>query len=266
MRAANPTLNVFEKPQTWADLDARENKLKAMSMSGTVQAASVLLGICVALAYVTWIFIPEQYMFGAMLGSALLGLVLTLVICFKPRLAPVLSIPTAAVEGVFVGSISMLYAGFVGSMSAEGSNVKILAAAGSGIVIQAVLLTFGIFAAMLIAYSSRVIRATPALVKGIMAATVGVLVMMAGWFLLRLFTPVPSILEMGWIGVAISAVIVVIAAFNLIIDFDMIETGVKEGAPKYMEWFGAFGLMITLVWLYVSILRLLAVIAAMNRE
>lgn len=262
MRAANPTLNVFEKPQTWADLDARERSLKTMTMTGTVQAASVLLGICVALAYVTWIFVPQQFVFAAAIGSAVLGLVFTLVICFKPKMAPVLSIPAAACEGVFVGALSMWYAAFVGALSTDGSNMKILAAAGSGIVIQAVLLTFGIFAAMLIAYSSRMIRATPALVKGIMAATVGVLVMMVGWFFLRMFTPVPSILEMGWVGVGISAVIVVIAAFNLIIDFDVIETGVKNQAPKYMEWYGAFGLMITLVWLYVSILRLLAVLAA----
>jgi len=265
MRMANPALNVFEKPQTWADLDARERKLNVMTMSGTVQASFMLLGVCIAAAYASWAFMPQAYLFPAMFGSAIAGLVLAIVLAFKPNLAPFLGIPAAALEGVFVGTISLIYASWIGGMRTEGESVSVLASAGAGLVMQAVLLTFGVFAGMLFLYTTRTIRATPALIKGIVAATFGVVFMWVGYIVLSLFTNVPSLVEMGWIGIAISGVVVVIAAFNLIIDFHVIEEGVKQGAPKYMEWYGAWGLMVTLVWLYVSILRLLALLA-MNRE
>jgi len=265
MRMANPALSVFEKPQTWADLDARERKLNVMTMSGTVQASFMLLGVCIAAAYATWAFMPPAYQLIASLGAGILFLVLAFVLAFKPKLAPVLGIPGAALMGVFVGAISMFYASLVAGMQSEAQSTSILASAGAGLVMQAVLLTFGVFAGMLFLYTTRTIRATPTLIKGIMAATFGFGFMCVGYLLLGLFTNVPSMLEMGWIGVGISGVIVVIAAFNLIIDFHVIEEGVKQEAPKYMEWYAAWGLIVTLVWLYVSILRLLALLA-LNRE
>ena len=265
MHSSNPALARFEKPQTWDQLDARERKLGVMTLSGAINASAMLLGICVAGAFATWAFLPEQYVLMATIGAAIVGFLIALPISFKPSLAPYLGFPAAAVEGVFVGGASLLYASWMGAMNTtdtSGATMRMLANAGSAIVIQAVLLTFGVFAAMLIAYSTRVIRATPALMKGIMAATFGVVFMWVGYLLLGLFTPMPSLFQMGWLGVGVCAVIVGIAAFNLIIDFHVIEEGAKREMPKHMEWFAAWGLMITLVWLYVSILRLLAMIAA----
>lgn len=275
MQTSNPVLHTFEKPQTWdqlGTLDARAHKLGVMTMSGTINATALLLGICVAVAFVTWAFIAPNLAVNQLMllgiGGAIGGLILTFVIVFNPKRAMMFSIPAAACEGLFVGAVSMLYAAWIGSMQTadtSGASVNMLAGAGSYLIVQAVLLTFGVFGAMLLVYSTRTIRATPALIKGIMAATFGVVFLMVGRLLLGLFMPIPSLAEMGWLGIAIAGVVVVVAAFNLIIDFHVIEEGVKKQAPKHMEWFAAFGLMITLVWLYVSLLRLLALIAASRR-
>ncbi len=128
-----------------------------------------------------------------------------------------------------------------------------------GIAMQAVGLTFGTFLALLIAYKSRIIRATENFKLGIAAATGGIFVIYMISFVLGFFgMNVPYIHESGLIGIGFSLFVVVIAALNLVMDFDFIESGAEQGAPKYMEWYGAFGLLITLVWLYIEILNLLA--------
>ena len=132
-------------------------------------------------------------------------------------------------------------------------------AAYPGIVLQAVALTLGVLGALLLAYTSRLIKPTENLKLGIVAATGGVfLVYMASWILGIFGVGVPFIHDSGPIGIGFSLVVINIAALNLVLDFDFIETGAAVGAPKYMEWYGAFGLMVTLVWLYLEILRLLA--------
>jgi len=128
-----------------------------------------------------------------------------------------------------------------------------------GIAIQAVGLTFGTLLAMLLAYKSGVIRATEKFKIGVFAATGGIMLLYLVDIVLHFFNrPIPFIHEGTPVGVAFSLFVVVIAALNLVLDFDLIETGVNNGAPKYMEWYGAFGLMVTLIWLYLEILRLLA--------
>ena len=128
-----------------------------------------------------------------------------------------------------------------------------------GIVIQAVGLTFGTLLALLVAYSTGVIKATENFKLGVTAATGGIFIVYMVTFVLRFFgIEVSFIHGNGLMGIGFSLFVVVIAALNLVLDFDFIEQGVEKGAPKYMEWYGAFGLMVTLIWLYLEILRLLA--------
>jgi uncharacterized YccA/Bax inhibitor family protein len=146
------------------------------------------------------------------------------------------------VEGFFLGAISAMFNHMY-----------------EGIVMQAVLLTFGTLFALLFAYRSGLVKATENFKLGVVAATGGVfLVYMASMVLGFFGINIPMIHESGLLGIGFSLVVVVIAALNLVLDFDFIETGVEQGAPKYMEWYGAFGLMVTLVWLYIEFLRLLS--------
>lgn len=266
LRTGNPAMKpgVFAAPSRWDDLDAAATKPATMTYQGTVTASAVLLGVCIGTAMITWMVAPSGgAVFLTAIGAAIVGLILCIVICIKPSRARILSIPYAICQGVFVGGISLIYASWMGSLTADATastSISTLASAGSYIIVQATALTFGVAAAMLIAYASRLIRVTPAMVKGIFAATAGVCFLMMATFFLRFFLPIPYMWDMGPLGIGISAVIVVIAAFNLLADFYLIEEGVKNQAPKHMEWFGAFGLLVTLVWLYISILRLLALL------
>lgn len=264
MHAGNPTLRPFEHPQTWADAGITRTRSATMTIQGTVFASGVLLATCAVSAVFAWTLIDRGTLppLGTALTSALIGLVLGLIICFRPRLAPALALPYAVFEGGFVGAMSLLYAAWVSSAdpSAQSASLSTLAQAGQYLVLQAVVLTVGTFLAMLIAYSSRLIRATPGLIKGIVAATIGVVFLMFGTWILRFFMPVPYLHEMGALGIGIAGAVVVIAALNLVIDFHIVESGAHNGAPRYMEWYGAFALLVTLVWLYLSILRLLALL------
>ena len=128
-----------------------------------------------------------------------------------------------------------------------------------GIVFQATILTFGTLFALLIAYRSGMIRATENFKLGVAAATGGIfLIYMATWILGMFSVSIPFIHDSGLIGIGFSLFVVVIAALNLVLDFDFIENGAKAGAPKYMEWYAAFGLLVTLIWLYIEMLRLLS--------
>src|SRR5258706_523422 len=176
------------------------------------------------------------------LGGLLGGMVTALVTIFKRSWAPITAPLYALLEGFALGGISAFF---------ERSY--------HGIAIQAVGLTFGVLFVMLFAYKTGVIRATERFKLGVIAATGGIAVFYFVVMLLGCFHVNRGMLYRGnWWAIAFSLFVVVIAALNLVLDFDMIETGVRMGAPKYMEWYGAFGLMVTLIWLYLEILRLLA--------
>jgi uncharacterized YccA/Bax inhibitor family protein len=133
---------------------------------------------------------------------------------------------------------------------------------GPTIVLQAGLLTFGILAALLLAYCSRLIKPTENFKLGVAAATGGVAIVCVASFALRMFgIQIPYLWDNGIIGIAFAGFVVVVASLNLVLDFDFIEQGTEQGAPKHMEWYGAFGLLVTLVWLYLSILRLLRMVS-----
>jgi uncharacterized YccA/Bax inhibitor family protein len=170
------------------------------------------------------------------------GFVLALIISFKANLAPYLAVPYAALEGLAVGGIS-----------------AILEQRYHGIAIQAVGLTFGVLAVLLIAYRMRLIRVTAQFRAMVIGATGGIALLYIATMVLGFFhVSVPVLYSATPLGIGISLVIVGVAALNLVLDFDLIERGAAGGAPKYMEWYAAFGLMVTLVWLYLEILRLLS--------
>ncbi len=234
MRTANPALN----RNTFAVREyAGEN---AMTIQGTVNKAALMIGLVVAAAAYAW-STPRStttWMAVGVVG----GLIAALVTVFKKEWAAVTGPAYAVLEGLALGAISSLF------------EYRY-----PGIVFNAVFLTFGTLVALLIAYKSHLIKATENFKLGVVAATGGIAIMYFATFILGFFgVSVPFIHGSGPIGIGVSLVIVVVAALNLVLDFDFIEQGAAHGAPKYMEWYAAFGLLVTLVWLYLEILRLLS--------
>jgi len=180
---------------------------------------------------------------GLLIGCLLGAFVIAMVTVFKPKLARFTAIPYALLEGAVLGMISHYY------------NAQF-----SGIVIQAILATFGVFLAMLVLYGLRILRATPRFTKGVIAATFGIMVLYLGSFVWGLITgnSVSFLNDASPLSIGISVIIVIVAALNLILDFDFIERGSKNNLPAYMDWYAAFGLVLTLVWLYLEMLRLLS--------
>ena len=219
---------------------------EVMTIQGTVNKTGLLLFFVVVSAAWTWGLSRSESPQAAipwMLGGALGGFLVALVTVFKRNWSPISAPIYALFEGLVLGGISAM-----------------LERSYPGIAIQAVSLTFAVMFVMLLAYKFGIIRATRGFKLGVIAATGGIaLVYLANMIMNVFFHTQMSVLSSSTpLGIGISLVIVVIAALNLIIDFDMIETAARMGAPKYMEWYGAFGLMVTLIWLYMEILRLLA--------
>ena len=251
MRTGNPALNdkTFENFGVYRrDLAAERSPADTMTINGTAQKTMFLLVLAMGTACFTWskTFSAVEADPAAALpwavGGAIVGLVAALIICFKNTWAPALAPVYALAEGLFLGGVSA-------SLEAQYP----------GIVIQAVGGTFGTLFGLLLAYQSGLIKATENFKLGIVAATGGIclvylLSMIGGFF----GFPIPYIHAAGPIGIGFSLVVVVIAALNLVLDFDVIEQGAKLGAPKYLEWYAGFSLLVTLVWLYLEILRLLA--------
>jgi uncharacterized YccA/Bax inhibitor family protein len=252
MRSGNPAL----KESTFLDLGSGTVVSRAgdvMTLNGTVNKTGILLVLTVMTAAFAWnaSFVNGEptamapiYMWGGLIG----GFILAMVTVFKKTWAPVTAPMYALVEGFFLGAISAMFNHFY-----------------EGIVMQAVLLTFGTLFALLFAYRSGLIKATENFKLGVVAATGGIMLVYLASIVLNMFgSGIPLIHESGVVGIGFSLFVVVIAALNLVLDFDFIETGVEQGAPKYMEWYGAFGLMVTLVWLYIEFLRLLAKLQSRN--
>jgi uncharacterized YccA/Bax inhibitor family protein len=211
-------------------------------LEGTVNRSFILILLLLLAGSLTWYFIGSAFTGMLILGGAITGFVLALVTVFKPTSSHVTAPFYAIAEGLFLGGISALFEN-----------------AYNGIVFQAIALTIGVFLCLLVAYRTGFIKATENFKLGIVAATGGIALIYLVSMIMGFFgTTIPYIHESGPIGIGFSAIVVIIAALNLVLDFDFIEKGVESGAPKYMEWYAAFGLLVTLVWLYMSILRLLA--------
>ncbi len=264
MRSGNPAMSAFQKPVSYADLAGTHDQPRTMTLQGTINATAILLGLCASAALAAAKFVPGGLLMPVALGAALLGFVLSLVVIFKPQTSPFMAPIYALVEGVFLGGISMFYEQWATAetaASAAAQSESLIASIGNSIVFQAVLLTFGIAGAMLLAYSMRVIRVTPMFMRVVMVMTLGYVFAAVGTFFLRMFgVGIPYLHEMGAMGIGIAGFVVVLAAVNLLLDFKIIEDGVNQGRPKWMEWFGAFALMVTLIWLYLRVLYLLALL------
>lgn len=233
MRTANPALNA-------KTFDVANEGAGVMTVQGTVSRTAMLLALLFAATMLTW-NAPQERAGWIMIG-AIAGFITALITIFKKTLAPITAPVYAVCEGILLGGISSLFEKQF-----------------PGIVLQAVLLTFGTLGALLLAYTSRLIRVTENLKLGIVAATGGIALfyfisMILGFFHVN----IPLIGSSSPAGIIFSVVVVAVAALNLVLDFDFIEQGAEQGAPKYMEWYAAFGLIVTLVWLYLEILRLLS--------
>ncbi len=216
-----------------------------MTLTGTLTKTGVLLGLLMITATLGFIYSTSIGMIVSVVGSLILGLI----IGFKPTTAPVLAPAYALVNGYFVGAFSM----FVSVALA-----KTQYAAAVPIAVAGTLITLGI---MLTLYATRIIRVTETMRSVIIGLTLAVGLLYLFSFVVGMFAPAFignfAIYKSGPIGIIFSAFVIGLAAFNFLLDFDMVERGVQGRAPKYMEWYGAFGITVTLVWLYLEILRLL---------
>ena len=245
IRSGNPAL----KESTFLDLRSGavvRTGDGAMSLNGTVNRTAFLLVLTLLGAMFTWSrFFASggtENLMPYVLGGALGGLAVALATVFKKEWSPVTAPLYAVLEGLFIGAVSAMF------------EMKF-----PGIVMQAVGLTFGTLAALLMAYRSGLIKATENFKLGVVAATGGIALLYLINIVMGFFgKSMPFIHDSGWLGIGFSAVVVVVAALNLVLDFDFIENGVEQGAPKYMEWYAAFSLLVTLIWLYLESRRLLS--------
>ncbi|MCI2421586.1 Bax inhibitor-1/YccA family protein [Saccharopolyspora sp. K220] len=214
---------------------------RPMTIDDVVTKTAITLGLAVITGTLTYLVGPPAV--GLALPAALIGLVISLVIVFKKKVSPALVIAYSAVEGVFLGGISYLF----GSLFDP------------GIIIQAIAGTVGVFAAMLVVYKTGAIRVTPKLTKWIIGAVAGVAVLMLVNLIASFFTPGGlGLRDGGGLAIAFSLLCIGIAAFSFLLDFDAADKAIKGGVDAKFAWYIAFGLMTTLVWLYLEILRLLS--------
>ena len=237
LRSGNPALNT----KTFSGFDMPTGA--SMTIMGTVHKTALGLLLLMSTALFTWNMpAGDPRATGLMIVGMIGGLIVAIVTIFKNHLAKYTVPAYALLEGLALGGISKFF------------DVMY-----PGIVNQAVMLTFGTLGALLLAYRSGLIKATENFKLGIVAATGGIFfVYLISWILSWFSVSIPLIHSNSNMGILFSIVVVVIAALNLVLDFDFIEEGSEKGAPKYMEWYGAFGLLVTLIWLYLEILRLLA--------
>jgi uncharacterized YccA/Bax inhibitor family protein len=236
IRSGNPALS----KKTFENLTVTTNEV--MTIDGAVNKTAISMGILLLAAYYTYTNAIVDYVIIGFVA----GFIVALVTIFKKEWSPITVPIYAILQGLALGGISKMYAD----------------AFEPGIVPQAIILTLGILFALLFAYKSKIIQATENFKLGVFAATAGIGVVYLISFLMSMFgsggLPVMNPANSSMLSIGFSLFVVVIASLNLVMDFDFIEEGATNGAPKYMEWYGAFGLLVTLIWLYLEILRLLA--------
>ncbi|MBJ8205286.1 Bax inhibitor-1/YccA family protein [Bacillus cereus] len=234
MRTSNPMLkkDKFHEEKTNAS---------TMTIGGTIGKTFIMLILLLAASIYSYLQMMQGSMkTSVLIGVAIVNIVVAFLAIFIPRISPICAPIYAVVKGIVLGSISAYY------------TMRF----GNSILLTAVLLTISILFAMLVLYATRMIKVTEKFRTVLTAATLGILIMYLIVFLLNTFVlTVPYIHQGGTISIIISTVVIVVAALNLLLDFDSIENGARSGAAKHMEWYSAIGLMMTLVWLYLEILR-----------
>lgn len=232
-RSGNPVL-------TKSAFTSSSDISETMTINGTVNKTAISLLLLVGTGYLTFSSINS----GLLIACGIGGFILAIVTVFKKEWAPITVPIYAILEGALLGGISFMYNSLY-----------------DGIVTDAIFLTVGILLSLLVAYRSGLIKATENFKLGIVAATGGIAIVYLINFVMGFFGSNMGVMQIdnaSPISIGFSVVVVIIAALNLVLDFDFIEEGAEKGAPKYMEWYGAFGLLVTLIWLYLEILRLLA--------
>ena len=249
-QSSNPALNekIFSR-----NMD--QSNLGVMTVRGSLNKFGFLMFMVMAGAFYTWhLYVTQPSTMMTLLWVGMIGgLISGLVIAFKPNLAQYLAPAYGILEGFVLGAISAILN--------DAFREKY-----PNIILQAVGLTLAVAFAMFLLYNFRIIRATQKFKSIIITATMGIAIFYLITMVLNLFhVNMPFMYDSSPLGIGISLFIVGIAAMNLILDFDMIERGAEMGAPKFMEWYGAFGLLVTIVWLYIEILRLLSRFAGSKR-
>jgi uncharacterized YccA/Bax inhibitor family protein len=247
-KSGNPALG----EKTFTGLAPVADADDVMTLQGTVNKIAVLLTLVFAAATFTWwqfnltrsFAAVALYFYGGLLG----GFAVAMILIFKKQWAPYLAVVYAGLEGLALGGLS-----------------AVMDASYPGIAFEALLLTFGILAVLLVVYSLRIIRATENFKLIVVSATGGIALFYIVSLVLSFFgVRAPLIHDNSLLGIGFTLVVVVIAALNLVVDFDFIEQGVENRSPRYMEWYAAFGILVTLVWLYIELLRLLSKLRSRN--
>ena len=233
LRSGNPVLS----KSTFSNTSSISEK---MTINGTVNKTAISLLLLVGTGYLTFTTINP----GLIIGCGIGGFIVAIITVFKKEWAPITVPIYAILEGGLLGGVSFMYNSLY-----------------DGIVTNAIFLTVGILLSLLTAYRSGYIKATENFKLGVFAATGGIAIVYLINFIMSFFGSSMGVMQIdnaSPMSIGFSAIVVIIAALNLVLDFDFIEEGAEKGAPKYMEWYGAFGLLVTLIWLYLEILRLLA--------
>jgi len=276
IRTANPAFRGFEQPQRWEDLASADGRTldapaRVMTVTGTAYVTAILVGLCVATAVIAWTPFSNMAasgntggLFGISLGASLVGFLVFLGMSFAKAASPFIAPIYAILQGVFLSGFSIIIAtrflppieGAEGTMTPD-----------TGLIFQAVLLTFGVLAGLLTAYATGLVRIGGTMAKIMMcllgAKLVYIVALLVGNGLLGLGIP-NLYTDASPMGIAFSAIAVVLASMFLIMDFQYIEAGAQQRLPKHMEWYAGAGLLVTLVWLYIEILRLLAKLRSNN--
>lgn len=283
-RTSNPAFNndAYKPAQTWNDLGRADDSMQAaqrasaearpntMTINGTVTKSALLISVCCVVAMGVWglslgtdaatggLTVNNGMIMGSLFGGMLGGLLLFLVTSFRPQISAVTAMPFAACEGAFVGGISAMYASRFASQDGEG-----VFSFNTDLILNAGLLTFGIFGGLLAAYAMKLVRPNKLFYNITIVGTLGVclyalIAMVAGFAfqsydLLSVYNPSNG----GLISLGFSVLLVLLASANLVLDFDMVNVAARNRSPKYMEWFSGMALLVTLVWLYIEVLRLL---------
>ncbi|MDD6002237.1 MAG: Bax inhibitor-1/YccA family protein [Bacteroidales bacterium] len=244
-KSSNPTFSekIFEKALT------RNEEGGVMSFTGAVNKSIILFLLVLLSGIATWklIIVGNSAASYLAIGGAIGAFILAIVTSFKPDKSAILAPMYALCEGLFLGAISAIFN-----------------ATYNGIVMQAIIATVCVVAVVFLCYRAGILKATPTFTKVLVFATLGIGVFYLISILLRFAGIDLSVFSLGWLGIIIQLVIVGVAALNLVLDFNQIDTGVEMQSPKFMEWYCAFGLMVTIVWIYIEILRLLAVLSRRN--
>lgn len=232
-----PTQDSYAAPSPYAATGTQY-----LTMDDVVQKTGLTFLVTVLTAAATWMVVPNEVAIGLLLPAVLVGLVLGLVIAFKQIANPAATLAYAAVQGVLVGAISEFYA----------------ANFGGNIITQAVIGTFGVFFGMLVVYKTGAIRVTPKLTRWVVGALFGVLALVVVNLVASFFVDGGlGLRDGGPLAIVFSLVVIGVAAFTLLLDFDMADEAIRRGAPAKFAWYISFGLLVTVVWLYLEILRLL---------